>query len=97
MILFFKVNVNKSEDFFVREKPNLVYGGIRGDFVHATKTEDFLLGKCLNKMETLKGATEILAQEVDPSFDHVTASPEYRKHLTQALLYKVNSQPNLGE
>ena len=83
--------MNKSEDFLVREKPNLVYGGIRADFVHAIRTEEFLLGKCLNKMETLKGATDILAQEVEPSFDHLTASPQFRKHLTQALLYKVLS------
>jgi xanthine dehydrogenase/oxidase len=74
----------------VREKPNLVYGGIRGDFVHATKTEEYLVGKHLNKMETLKGATDVLAQEVDPSFEHVTASPKFRKHLTLALLYKVS-------
>ena len=49
--------MNKSKDFLVEEKPSLVYGGIRSDFIHATKTENFLLGKNLNKMETLKGAT----------------------------------------
>ena len=93
-----QANVNKSEDFFVREKPNLVYGGIRGDFIHASKTESFLLGKCLNKIETLQGACQLLEEEVDPAVELVTSSPVFRKHLTQALLYKVMSSvsPNLS-
>jgi xanthine dehydrogenase iron-sulfur cluster and FAD-binding subunit A len=67
----------------------LVYGNISGTFNHAAKTEDFLLGKCLNKMETLRSAMEILLNEVHPTSDPILASPEYRRHLTQALFYKV--------
>ncbi len=75
----------------MREKPNLVYGGIRSEFIHASKTENFLLGKCLNKIETLQGACQLLEEEVDPEVEPVLSSPEFRKHLTQALLYKVHS------
>ncbi len=57
MLVFLQARVNKSKDFLVEEKPSIVYGGIRPDFIHATKTENFLVGKNLNKMETLKGAT----------------------------------------
>jgi hypothetical protein len=32
----------------------------------------------------------VLASEANPNEDYVLASVEYRKHLTQALLYKVN-------
>ena len=30
---------------FFSEKPSIVYGGITEDFIHAKKTEDYLLGK----------------------------------------------------
>jgi hypothetical protein len=44
----FQANLNKSEDFLVLEKPSLVYGGIGGSFIHATKTEHFLVSLLQN-------------------------------------------------
>jgi hypothetical protein len=45
----------------------------------------------LNKIETLQGACQLLEEEVDPEVEPVLSSPEFRQHLTQALLYKVYS------
>ena len=66
----------------------MVYGGIASNFIHATETEKFLTGKVLNN-DTLQGALKILQQEVKPQTGPLLASPKYRIHLTQALLYKV--------
>ena len=91
MIQLFQANLSKSGDFLVLGKPSLVYGGIGPAFIHATKTENFLAGKNLNKLETLKAACSILEEEVEPVFEPVASSVEFRKYLTQALLYKVQT------
>lgn len=87
MVLSFFTKVD--ETFTVLEKPNLVYGGISGDFNHATSTEEFLVGKSLNDESVIQNAVAILATEVEPTDDPVLASVEYRKYLTQAFFYKV--------
>jgi hypothetical protein len=43
----------------------------------------------INETHYLFLPSDLLAEEVDPSVDLLTASPQFRKHLTQALLYKV--------
>ena len=45
----------------------------------------------MNKLETLKGGCNILDEEVHPAHEPVASSAEYRKYLTQALLYKVKT------
>ena len=67
----FLMKVNKADGFRVMEKPSIVFGNINENFSHATKTENFLIGKCLNKIETLNGAVEVLKQEIDPHFEPI--------------------------
>ena len=48
-----------------------------------------MIGKSLNDESVIQEAIGILASEVEPTFDYVLASVEYRKYLTKALFYKV--------
>ncbi|XP_015110495.1 indole-3-acetaldehyde oxidase [Diachasma alloeum] len=70
------------------EKPNILLGGIRPDFLHAKATEDYLNGKSVLDKDVFKQAMEALTSEVTP--DHVLPdySPEFRKTLAQGLFYK---------
>ncbi len=79
--------VSKSGDTLVGA-PSIVFGGIRASFHHAAKTEQFLKDKKLSDKAVVKKAMELLDGEVDPEEGHLHASIAYRKHLTQALLYK---------
>ncbi|XP_048577165.1 xanthine dehydrogenase/oxidase isoform X2 [Nematostella vectensis] len=75
----------------ITSKPKIVFGGIRLNFLHATKTEEFLLNKRLTNPNTLKGALEILDEEIvpDPEFiAHNGSTVEYHKNLTKSLFYK---------
>ncbi len=87
------IKIDLDASFNITAKPNLIFGGIAGDFVHATQTEALLNGKNLSQPQTLKDALNTLAQEVVPTPDPVLASPAYRKYLTQALFYRVNIIP----
>ncbi|CAL8082189.1 unnamed protein product [Orchesella dallaii] len=84
----FLFKVDYKNNFTVREKPTICFGGINPDFVHATGTEMFFIGKALNA-STLAGAMESLQREVVPDYILPDATPEYRRGLTQSLLYKV--------
>lgn len=72
----------------VKPNPSIVYGGINGQFNHAVKTEQFLVGKRLNNTVNIHGACEILAGEIEPSDDPVLASKNYRRSLSWCLFYK---------
>ncbi|XP_076651937.1 uncharacterized protein LOC143358591 [Halictus rubicundus] len=79
----------------VLEKPNIIFGGIHKDFLHATKTENFLVGKSVFNKDVVKQALQTLDSELNP--DHVLPdySPEFRKTLAEGLFYKfvVNLKP----
>jgi len=49
----FLVKFSESRTFV--DKPRLVFGGISGDFVHASKTEEFLIGKRIDSEATFSG------------------------------------------
>lgn len=68
--------------------PNIIFGGIRGDFMHAKKAQDFLVNKSIFDKNVLKTAIETLDEELNP--DHVLPdySPEFRKTLAEGLFYK---------
>ncbi|XP_012273308.1 xanthine dehydrogenase/oxidase [Orussus abietinus] len=70
------------------EKPNIIIGGINPDFLHASKTENFLIGKSILNKTVFKDAMNILDSELNP--DHVLpdASPNFRKLLAEGLFYK---------
>ncbi|XP_018394514.1 PREDICTED: xanthine dehydrogenase/oxidase-like [Cyphomyrmex costatus] len=72
----------------VLEKPNIIFGGINKQFLHATNTEQFLVGKFILNKEILKAALSILNKELQP--DHVLPdySPEFRRTLAEGLFYK---------
>ena len=73
----------------IESKPNIVFGGLSKDFVHAGKTEDFMAKKNINDKDNFKKAFKYLSDELIPDNNPTLASPEYRKYLSQALLYKV--------
>ncbi|XP_048511551.1 indole-3-acetaldehyde oxidase-like isoform X3 [Athalia rosae] len=72
----------------ITEKPNIIFGGIRRDFLHASKTEDFLKGKNLVDGAIFRKALKILDDELKP--DHVLpdGTPEFRRILAEGLFYK---------
>lgn len=67
----------------------MVFGGIASDFVHASNTELFLENTNLNDPIIFQSTLSMLGQEVVPEEDIILASSAYRKHLAQALYYKV--------
>ncbi|XP_018394483.1 PREDICTED: indole-3-acetaldehyde oxidase-like [Cyphomyrmex costatus] len=72
----------------VLEKPNIIFGGINKQFLHAANTEQFLVGKSILDKEVLKVAFTTLHNELQP--DHVLPdySPEFRRTLAEGLFYK---------
>lgn len=74
----------------------IVYGNIAPDFVHATKTEKYLIGQNLFKKETLQGAMKLLNKEVVPVDNPPQPSKESRKKLALDLFYKVNTPSNVS-
>jgi xanthine dehydrogenase/oxidase len=66
----------------------ICFGGINPHFVHALKTEQFLVGKDLYSNGTLTGALNVLHTEVNPDWILPDLSPDYRKNLAMALFYK---------
>lgn len=66
----------------------ICFGGITPEFIHATKTEEFLRGKDLYKNEILQAALSSLSDEMHPDWILPDASPDYRKNLALSLFYK---------
>nr|XP_018909622.1 PREDICTED: xanthine dehydrogenase-like [Bemisia tabaci] len=83
----FKIKLGNKDTMTVSEA-SIVYGGIRRNFVHASQTENFLVGKSLLDSHVVQGALDKLASEVDPDVVLTDASPAYRKGLAQSLFYK---------
>ncbi|XP_048382668.1 xanthine dehydrogenase/oxidase-like isoform X2 [Stegostoma tigrinum] len=68
---------------------SMVYTGISDNFMHASKTEEFLKGRDITCNETLQGALATLDKEVIPDdVSPLFAKPEYRKSLALGLFYK---------
>ena len=40
--------VDVENAFTITQKPTVVFGGIREDFVHASRTEEFLIGRSMS-------------------------------------------------
>nr|CAD7401852.1 unnamed protein product [Timema cristinae] len=72
----------------VVQKPNIVFGGIDPQFLHAIDTEKFLIGKSVLDEQVLQGALSTLDAELLPDYISPDAVPEYRKGLAKALFYK---------
>ncbi|XP_054016678.1 uncharacterized protein LOC128897052 isoform X1 [Hylaeus anthracinus] len=72
----------------VLEKPNIIIGGIRETFLHATQTENFLVGKNILNKDVVREAIQKLDSELHP--DHVLPdyTPAFRKTLAEGLFFK---------
>lgn len=70
------------------ERPNIIYGGINKQFLHASNTELMLIGKSILDKQVLKSALKTLHDELHP--DHVLPdySPKFRRTLAEGLFYK---------
>lgn len=85
----FKFRLSEGEDTKV-EEATIVYGGLASLNCRANKTENFLLGKPLNK-ETLKSALSVLKNEVKEMtipMGEEGISTEYRLQLAENFFYK---------
>lgn len=72
----------------VLEKPNIIMGGINKNFLHASKTENFLFGKFIFEENIVKQALDILDTEIQPDYVLPDYSPKFRKILAESLFYK---------
>ncbi|KAL7051324.1 hypothetical protein ACKWTF_004429 [Chironomus riparius] len=74
----------------------ICYGGINPTFIHAEKTETFLVGENLFENKSLQNAITILNDEIKPDWILPDASIEFRKNLALSLFYKfvLNVVPN---
>ncbi|KAJ8719485.1 hypothetical protein PYW08_011660 [Mythimna loreyi] len=72
----------------VIEHASIVYGNISPDFIHATKTEQYLLEKNIFTDETLQGALKLLKCELRPEDLPGEPSIQCRKKLALGLFYK---------
>ncbi|KAL3275092.1 hypothetical protein HHI36_019863 [Cryptolaemus montrouzieri] len=70
------------------QEARIVIGNINPEFIHATKTENYVKGKALFMNETIQAAFQVLKDELKPEASPPEPSPEFRKQLAIALLYK---------
>ncbi|KAJ8719321.1 hypothetical protein PYW08_011496 [Mythimna loreyi] len=70
------------------ECATIVYGALSPKFIHASATEEFLIGKQLFTNDTLTAAIKILAAELVVQENPPEPSVEYRKNVAVALFYK---------
>lgn len=76
----------------------ICYGGINPKFIHATTTENMLVGinfADLYTNETLQKIVKSLNEELQPDWILPDSSPEYRKNLAISIFYKffLNTAP----
>lgn len=70
---------------------SIVFGGLSPKFIHAARTEYYLLGKNLFTNNTLQGALRVLQSELIVESNPPEPSVEYRKKLATGLFYKVSN------
>ncbi|CAH1231902.1 XDH [Branchiostoma lanceolatum] len=86
----FRMTLDRQSDLTVVTKPSIVFGGIKKTMVHASATEDFLIGKTITDAETLRGALAVLQAELVPD-DSALQSSQYTRQLAMGLFYKARS------
>ncbi|OQV18654.1 Xanthine dehydrogenase [Hypsibius exemplaris] len=85
----FRVELDKSKTgALVVTGSAIVLANIHPKFVHASKTEAFLLGKDLANVKDMQAALAVLNDEVNPEAKDDEASPAYRKNLCVTLFYR---------
>lgn len=73
------------------DNTRIVFGGINPNFIHASKTENFLKGVNIFDNSVLRRALDTLNSELSLDHELPDASPEYRKNLALSIFYKVIS------
>lgn len=73
----------------IEEQPTIVFAGISSSFLHASETEALMKGMNVNDQTNLNKIMSSLRKEIIPDDNPVNTSPEYRRQLAQALVYKV--------
>lgn len=68
----------------------IVFGGLSGQFIHASKTEKYLVGEKIFTNEVLQGALTILKNEIVVEEIAGDLDPEFRKKCALGLFYKVS-------
>ncbi|XP_059140432.1 uncharacterized protein LOC131928419 [Physella acuta] len=84
----FNFQVDKADGLTVKSRPIIVVQGISAQLIHARKTEEFLTNKKLSDPNVLKGALDLLSEEVVPDSGPLLASSQYRKSLVLGHFYK---------
>ncbi|XP_064107764.1 uncharacterized protein LOC135216406 [Macrobrachium nipponense] len=84
----FKMEIDEADGYRVSAAPTILLGGINPTFMHAKKTENYLLNRRLTDVPTVVESAVILGNEVKPDSQKQDASPEYRISLARCLLYK---------
>ncbi|KAK9891892.1 hypothetical protein WA026_017378 [Henosepilachna vigintioctopunctata] len=70
------------------QRARIIFGNIHANFIHASRTELFLIGKELFNNTTLQGCLNSLADELKPENLPPEPSPAFRKQLAISLMYK---------
>ncbi|KAG5869882.1 hypothetical protein JTB14_025532, partial [Gonioctena quinquepunctata] len=70
------------------EEARIVFGGISSEFIHATNTETYLIGKMLFDNKVLQTAFATLDGEIIPEYEPPDSQAEFRKQLAVSLFYK---------
>lgn len=83
----FLAKVN-SQTLVIEEQPTIVFAGISSSFLHASETEALMKGMNVNDQTNLNKIMSSLHKEIIPDDNPVNTSPEYRRQLAQALVYK---------
>ena len=73
----------------------IVFGALSPNFMRATATEKFLVGKKLFTNDTLTSALKILEEELVVEDNPPEPSVEYRKNVALGLFYKVSIEISL--
>ncbi|XP_055357533.1 uncharacterized protein LOC129602526 [Paramacrobiotus metropolitanus] len=81
--------LKEGNQLVIVDRPVLAYGNIAEEFIRASNTEEFLIGKNLADNDTFQRALTTLAQEIQPAEDKSEASPAYKRALAVNLFYKV--------
>lgn len=76
-------------DMVTVSSATIVYGNINKDFVHATNTEQFLVGKNLFDNSVLQQAIQTLESELHCDEHPPDPPPQARQELAIGLFYKV--------
>ncbi|KAL7291951.1 hypothetical protein TKK_0014241 [Trichogramma kaykai] len=72
----------------VLEKPNILFGGIKPEFLHASETEQFFIGKHLFNNNDLSNGLKLLYSELEPDYVLPDYKANFRKLLATCLFYK---------